>query len=45
MFIKLSKQWKRVILYNNISVLSVYMMIQVEDVEGVMTLNDLNNNG
>jgi hypothetical protein len=45
MFIKLSKQCKRVILYNNILVLSVYMMIQVEDVEGVMTLNDLNNNG
>jgi hypothetical protein len=45
MFINFSKQCKRVILYNNILVLSVYRMAQVEDVEGVMTLNDLNNNG
>jgi hypothetical protein len=45
MFIKLSKQYKRVILYNDISVLSVYRMAQVEDVQGVVALNDSNNNG
>jgi hypothetical protein len=45
MFIKLNKQCKRVILYNNILVLSVYRMAQVEDVEGVVMLNDSNNNG
>jgi hypothetical protein len=45
MFIKLNKQCKRVILYNNILVLSVYRMAQVEDVKGVVMLNDLNNNG
>jgi hypothetical protein len=45
MFIKLNKQCKRVVLYNNILFLSVFRMAQVEDVLGVVVLKDSNNNG
>jgi hypothetical protein len=45
MFIKLNKQCKRVVLYNNILFLSVFRMAQVEDVLRVVVLKDSNNNG